>query len=55
MDDGRLLRYGTRGAFGFVFWLVDTDSHALILGPEPLSEEFSGDYLFERSRKKTSR
>lgn len=54
MDDGRLLRYRDPRRFGSFFWLVDTDSHSLLdsLGSEPLSDEFSGDHLFKRSRKK---
>ena len=41
--------------FGAVLWSVDDiDQHPLIahLGPEPLSNEFNGDYLFQCSRKR---
>ncbi len=39
--------------FGAVLWTTDpVENHPLIrhLGPEPLAEEFSGSWLFERSR-----
>ena len=50
--DGTILRYHDPRRFGSVFWLPGTSSHVLIddLGPEPLSTEFSGDYLFKLSR-----
>ena len=53
-DNGQIMRYRDPRRFGSFFWLADTDSHSLLdsLGPEPLSDEFSGDYLFARSRKK---
>lgn len=51
-SDGGILRYRDPRRFGSIFWLQDDESHALLdhLGPEPLSESFSGDYLFARSR-----
>lgn len=47
-----LLRYKDPRRFGSIFWLQDADSHELLdhLGPEPLSEQFDGDYLFSKSR-----
>ena len=55
LDDGRVLRYRDPRRFGSFFWLPETTGHALIdhLGPEPLSEDFDGDYLFARSRNKS--
>ncbi len=54
-SEGRVLRYRDPRRFGSFFWLPDQASHSLLdsLGPEPLSDEFDGQYLFERSRKKT--
>lgn len=55
LDDGRLLRYHDPRRFGAVLpWPKSEPGHVLIdaLGPEPLSEAFSGDYLYRRSRNK---
>ena len=51
-DDGTVLRYHDPRRFGSVFWIPEGDSHDLInsLGPEPLSDEFDGRYLYELSR-----
>ena len=53
-DDGTVLRYHDPRRFGSVFWIPEGSSHALIdnLGPEPLSEEFDGHYLYELSRRR---
>jgi len=43
--------------FGAVLWTRDVpESHTLLnrLGPEPLDEEFNGDYLYQASRKRRS-
>ncbi|WP_041521831.1 bifunctional DNA-formamidopyrimidine glycosylase/DNA-(apurinic or apyrimidinic site) lyase [Gilvimarinus agarilyticus] len=51
-----LLRYHDPRRFGSILWQPgDVYRHALLahLGPEPLSEEFSGEYLFRRARKRT--
>lgn len=55
LDDDRVLRYRDPRRFGSFFWLAGDESHKLIdsLGPEPLSENFDGDYLFRQSRKKS--
>lgn len=55
LDDGRVMRYRDPRRFGSFFWLPDLESHSLLdsLGPEPLSPEFDGEYLFNRSRKKS--
>lgn len=42
--------------FGAVLWLQDVpEQHPLLanLGPEPLTDAFNGDYLYERSRRRT--
>ena len=51
LDDGRCLRYHDPRRFGSVHWL-ESAQHPLLdhLGPEPLSEIFSGACLYERSR-----
>lgn len=57
MDFGRsrVLRYHDPRRFGAFVWAgADWQNHALIhhLGPEPLTEDFSVDYLYQRSRKR---
>jgi formamidopyrimidine-DNA glycosylase len=51
LEDGRCLRYHDPRRFGSFHWL-EAQQHPLLdhLGPEPLSEAFSGAYLYERSR-----
>lgn len=53
LGNGLILRYHDPRRFGAMLW-TDTDpySHPLLcdLGPEPLSDEFDGNYLFRRSR-----
>lgn len=54
--NGKALRLHDPRRFGAVIWCEsDWREHDLIksLGPEPLSSEFTTDYLFQRSRKKT--
>ena len=51
----RCLRFNDPRRFGSVHWTKeDPEEHPLMksLGPEPLSDDFDGDYLFERSRKR---
>ena len=51
-----ILRYNDPRRFGAVLWTrEDPHSHKLLthLGPEPLGESFSADYLYDSSRKKT--
>lgn len=51
------LRYSDPRRFGCILWLAEAPmEHKLLshLGPEPLSDAFNGDYLFERSRKRNS-
>lgn len=51
----RCLRFNDPRRFGSVHWTSDVaENHPLLklLGPEPLSEDFDGDVLFEKSRKR---
>lgn len=53
LDDGAMLRYHDPRRFGFVDWLdggVEGDRRLARLGPEPLSDAFDGQRLFELSR-----
>lgn len=53
LQDRLILRYTDPRRFGCMLWQrEDFSSHPLLksLGPEPLGEEFSADYLFARSR-----
>jgi formamidopyrimidine-DNA glycosylase len=49
---GRILRFNDPRRFGCLLWQPAGETHELLraLGPEPLSEAFDGEYLFERSR-----
>jgi len=54
-DDGQCLRFTDPRRFGAVIWVPGiADDHPLLskLGPEPLSDEFFGEYLYRRSRKR---
>ncbi|HMT37290.1 MAG TPA: bifunctional DNA-formamidopyrimidine glycosylase/DNA-(apurinic or apyrimidinic site) lyase, partial [Thermomonas sp.] len=48
----RVLRFNDPRRFGCLLWQAPGDVHPLLagLGPEPLSDDFDGDYLFSRSR-----
>lgn len=53
LDNGECLRLHDPRRFGALLWTRDDpQKHKLLreLGPEPLSPDFSGDYLFEKSR-----
>jgi formamidopyrimidine-DNA glycosylase len=53
LDSGQALRFHDPRRFGAVLWHAIGDAaHPLLseLGPEPLSDAFDGDYLFEQSR-----
>jgi formamidopyrimidine-DNA glycosylase len=53
LDDGNVMRFRDPRRFGAILWTrSDPLYHPLLagLGPEPLGNEFSGAYLFERSR-----
>ncbi|MDG2461295.1 MAG: bifunctional DNA-formamidopyrimidine glycosylase/DNA-(apurinic or apyrimidinic site) lyase [Luminiphilus sp.] len=53
LADGRCLRYHDPRRFGSFHWLLQS-SHPLLdnLGPEPLSDAFSGAYLYQLGRKR---
>ncbi len=48
----KVLRFNDPRRFGSLLWQSPGETHALLrdLGPEPLSDHFSGALLFERSR-----
>ncbi len=52
LSSGRVMRFNDPRRFGCLLWQPVGETHELLqaLGPEPLSEEFHGDYLYERSR-----
>ena len=57
LDNGYALRYSDPRRFGSVFYLpAGEPRHKLIdsLGPEPLSDAFDGEYLYQRSRGRKS-
>jgi formamidopyrimidine-DNA glycosylase len=56
LDTGQVVRFTDPRRFGCLLWQPQGETHELLrgLGPEPLSQDFSGDYLFERSRKRTA-
>ncbi|MDP3856189.1 MAG: bifunctional DNA-formamidopyrimidine glycosylase/DNA-(apurinic or apyrimidinic site) lyase [Stagnimonas sp.] len=57
LEGGVLLRYHDPRRFGAVLpWPAAQGLHPLMatMGPEPFSADFHGDYLFERSRGKTT-
>ena len=54
-NENVILRYSDPRRFGCILWLNETPSqHKLLahLGPEPLSDEFNADYLWQRARGK---
>lgn len=55
--DDLILRFTDPRRFGACLWQdINDEENKLLdhLGPEPLSDEFNADYLFEKSRKRTS-
>ena len=52
LGSGKSLRYRDPRRFGSLHWTADAADHWLLrnLGPEPLSEEFTGEYLRAKSR-----
>ncbi len=48
----RVLRFNDPRRFGCLLWQPPGETHELLrgLGPEPLSDDFSGELLFQRSR-----
>lgn len=53
-EDGTVLRYHDPRRFGSIFWIPEGSTHELLdsLGPEPLSDDFDGNYLYELSRRR---
>ena len=51
-DSGLALRFRDPRRFGSLHWSTEPLSHPLLrsLGPEPLGNEFDGDYLWRKSR-----
>ncbi|MCG8439644.1 MAG: bifunctional DNA-formamidopyrimidine glycosylase/DNA-(apurinic or apyrimidinic site) lyase, partial [Pseudomonadales bacterium] len=52
LDDGKVLRFNDPRRFGTVLFQAGDDDHPLLekLGPEPLGDDFTGEWLFARSR-----
>ncbi|HEX6832686.1 MAG TPA: bifunctional DNA-formamidopyrimidine glycosylase/DNA-(apurinic or apyrimidinic site) lyase [Rudaea sp.] len=52
LDSGKILRFTDPRRFGSQLWQAPDKIHPLLaaLGPEPLSEEFDGAYLWKKSR-----
>lgn len=52
LDSGRLLRFTDPRRFGCLLWQAPGEIHPLLarLGPEPLGDDFSGNYLWQLSR-----
>lgn len=50
--DGIILRYNDPRKFGAWLWKENAEESSILkkLGPEPLSDEFNGDYLYKKSR-----
>ena len=55
IQGGNVLRYRDPRKFGSILWIEkESGQHPLLvnLGPEPLTEDFSSDYLYALSRKR---
>ncbi|MDH3613558.1 MAG: bifunctional DNA-formamidopyrimidine glycosylase/DNA-(apurinic or apyrimidinic site) lyase [Gammaproteobacteria bacterium] len=54
LSSGNSLRFRDPRRFGSLHWTEDASQHWLLrnLGPEPLSEDFSGAYLWQKSRRR---
>ena len=52
LESGKALRFRDPRRFGSLLWAEDPFEHALLrdLGPEPLSNDFDGEYLWHASR-----
>jgi len=52
LEPAQVLRFNDPRRFGCLLWQAAGEVHPLLrgLGPEPLSDDFDGDYLFARSR-----
>ncbi|MFC0322623.1 bifunctional DNA-formamidopyrimidine glycosylase/DNA-(apurinic or apyrimidinic site) lyase [Gallibacterium melopsittaci] len=54
LSNGKILRYNDPRKFGAWLWTASLDDFSLFnkLGPEPLSDAFTAEYLFSMSRKR---
>lgn len=52
--DGKVLRYTDPRRFGAWLWCEDLETSSVLahLGPEPLSDEFNAEYLYQQSKNK---
>ncbi|MCI0517191.1 MAG: bifunctional DNA-formamidopyrimidine glycosylase/DNA-(apurinic or apyrimidinic site) lyase [Woeseiaceae bacterium] len=52
IEDGKALRFRDPRRFGSMLWTSDASKHPLLrdLGPEPLGEEFDGNYIWRAAR-----
>jgi len=52
LSDGKALRFRDPRRFGSLLWSSDPQCHPLLrdLGPEPLSDDFDGDHLWQAAR-----
>lgn len=52
LETGQSMRLNDARRFGAVLWQPANETHALLanLGPEPLTEEFTAEHLFQQSR-----
>lgn len=55
LDSGKTLRFRDPRRFGSFHWSEDPLAHPLLakLGPEPLGDDFNGEYLWHKSRGRT--
>lgn len=55
LENGIILRYHDPRRFGCILWSKEPASHELLksLGPEPLTDAFNTDYLFDVSRSRS--
>lgn len=56
LDTRQVIRFTDPRRFGCLLWQPLGETHKLLqdLGPEPLSQDFTGTYLFERSRNRAA-
>lgn len=54
MENGDCLRFNDPRRFGALLWAQHPDQHPLLvkLGPEPLSNKFTANYLYQQTRKR---
>lgn len=54
MSNGKVLRYTDPRRFGAWLWTKELEGHNVLahLGPEPLSDDFNGEYLHQKCEKK---